>query len=87
MSMDRFDARLHVASQAIVTPSAALVLPGGRVALVIERARWALPSAGTVEGAGAFAGGPRGRGGFRAGRRTARRPCTSGIGWSSSRRS
>lgn len=40
------------ATAPLVTPSAAVVLPGGRVALVIEHAQTALPSNGTVEGAG-----------------------------------
>ncbi len=36
----------------LVTPRAAIVLPGGGVALVIDHAPAALPSSGTVEGAG-----------------------------------
>ncbi len=36
----------------LVSPSAAVILPGGRVALVIERAQTPLPETGTVEGAG-----------------------------------
>lgn len=60
--------RHAVATSPLVTPSAAVVLPGGRVALVIENARTALPLTGTVEGVGNWTAliweTPRGFAGF-----------------------
>lgn len=52
--MSPLDAQAPLAAPTLVAPSAAIVLPGGRVALVIEHADTALPMAGTVDGAGAW---------------------------------
>ncbi len=42
------------ATETVLSPAAAIILPGGRVALVIERSPVALPASGTVDGAGSW---------------------------------
>lgn len=43
-----------IGEEPLIAPSAAIVLPGGRVALIVERSSVSLPARGTVEGAGAW---------------------------------
>ena len=52
--MSPLDAHADVPATALVAPSTAIVLPGGKVALVIERSAIPLPETGTVEGAGSW---------------------------------
>jgi hypothetical protein len=52
--MSPLDAHAEVAVPPLVQPSAAIVLPGGRIALVIERSPAPLPAAGIVDGAGSW---------------------------------
>ncbi len=52
--MSPLDTHPAVSAPVLVAPSSAIVLPGGRVALVIERSPTWLPATGTVDGAGAW---------------------------------